>query len=100
MEPAKRILLNTLAQYTRAVLTTCMSLYSVRLVLKVLGSTDYGIYTLIAGVVAMLGFVTNAMVVTTQRHLSYSFGQQDPDLPRKTYSCSFIMHLGIVMLHV
>ena len=100
MEPAKRILLNTMAQYTRAVLTTCMSLYSVRLVLKVLGSTDYGIYTLIAGVVAMLGFVTNAMVVTTQRHLSYSFGQQDPVLPRKTFSCSFIMHLGIGMLLV
>lgn len=43
----------------------------------------------------MLGFVTNAMVVTTQRHLSYSFGQQNPVLPRKTFSCSFIMHLGI-----
>ena len=100
MEPTKRILLNTLAQYTRAILTTCMSLYSVRLVLKALGSTDYGIYTLVAGVVAMLGFVTNAMVITTQRHLSYSFGQHDPVRSRKTFSCSVMMHLAIGLLLV
>lgn len=100
MEPSKRILLNTLAQYTRAVLTTCMSLYSVRLVLKALGETDYGIYTLVAGVVAMLGFVTNAMVITTQRHLSYSFGQHDEVQSRKTFSCSAMMHLGIGTLLV
>lgn len=100
MEPTKRILINTLAQYTRAVLTTCMSLYSVRLVLKALGETDYGIYTLVAGIVAMLGFVTNAMVITTQRHLSYSFGQHDKMQSRKTFSCSAMMHLGIGVLLV
>lgn len=95
MEPTRRILINTLAQYTRAVLTTCMSLYSVRLVLRALGETDYGIYTLVAGVVAMLGFVTNALVITTQRHLSYSFGRHDETQSRKTFSCSAMMHLGI-----
>lgn len=95
MEPAKRILLNTSAQYTRAILATCLNLYSVRLVLSALGIVDYGIYTLVAGVVAMLGFVTNAMVITTQRHLSFSFGQNDVVHSRKTFSCSFLMHLCI-----
>lgn len=95
MEPAARILLNTMAQYTRAIITTCLNLYSVRLVLAALGTTDYGIYTLVAGVVAMLGFVTNAMVITTQRHLSYSFGQPNTELSRKTFSCSMLIHLCI-----
>ena len=77
METHKTVFVNTLSQYIKAITTTCLSLYTVRLVLSALGQSDYGIYSLVAGTIAMLGFIINAMVITTQRHLSFSQGQQD-----------------------
>lgn len=71
METHKTVFVNTLSQYIKAITTTCLSLYTVRLVLSALGQSDYGIYSLVAGTIAMLGFIINAMVITTQRHLSF-----------------------------
>ena len=75
MNSAQRIIVNSLAQQIRSVLNVCLSLYSTRIVLEALGQNDYGIYSLIGGVVAMLSFLTNAMVVTTQRQLSFYHGK-------------------------
>lgn len=51
MSPTKRIIVNTLAQYTRAILNIGLSLYSTRLVLEALSVDNYGIYSLVASVV-------------------------------------------------
>ena len=98
METHKRVFFNTLAQYIKAIINTSLSLYTVRLILSALGQSDYGIYSLIAGTVAMLGFVINALVITTQRHLSYSQGGNDIGLQRRYFSNSLLLHIitGVV----
>lgn len=93
MEPSKRIVMNTLAQHTRAVVNICLSLYSTRLVLQALGQSDYGIYMLVAGVVAMLSFLTNAMVVTTQRQLSFYHGKGNAAELKAMFSNSLLLHI-------
>ncbi len=95
MDSNKRVAVNTVVQYCRTAVNTCMSLYIVRVVLQVLGQEDYGIYSLVGGVVAMMGFVTNAMIVTTQRHLSYSYGKAGKDDVRILFSNSILLHLAI-----
>lgn len=99
MEPAKRIVVNTLAQHTRSVINTCLSLYSTRLVLQALGQSDFGIYSLVAGVVIMLSFLTGAMVVTTQRQLSFYQGKGDAASVKAMFSTSLLLHIlfGIVL---
>ena len=99
MEPAKRIVVNTIAQYSKSVINTCLSLYTVRLVLSALGQSDYGIFNLIAGIVAMIGFITNALVITTQRHLSYYQGKEDGHKVEMMFANSILLHLfiGIVL---
>ena len=89
MNPSKRIFVNTILQYARSIINTLLSLYTVPIVLNALGADDYGVYTLVAGVVAMLGFVTNAMVITTQRHLSFYYGKKDVQKVRIYFSNSF-----------
>lgn len=95
MNPQRRIFINTTAQYVKAFINICLSLYTVRLILNILGQSDYGIYSLIASVVAMLGFITNAMVVTTQRYLSYYTGKGKKDDVRIIFSNSLILHIFI-----
>ena len=71
MNPTKRVVINTGAQYARALINIILSLYSTRLILEALGKDDYGLYVLVGGIVAMLGFVTNALIVSTQRFISF-----------------------------
>lgn len=95
MDSAKRIMVNTAAQYAKALVNICLSLYSTRLVLSALNVSDYGIYSVVAGLVAMLGFITNALVVTTQRYVSYSYGGGDKLFVKKLFTNSLFMHLII-----
>lgn len=72
-----------------------LSLYTVRLVLFTLGANDYGIYSIVAGVTAMLAFVTNALVTSTQRFMSFYQGQQNMAKMKEVFSNSEIMHLFV-----
>ena len=93
MQNSKRVAINTIAQYTRTVINMLLSLYTVRLVLITLGASDYGIYSVVAGVTAMLAFITHALVTTTQRFMSFYQGKKDMVKMKEVFSNSEIMHL-------
>lgn len=92
-DASKRAVLNTLAQDLKALANIVLSFYSTRIVLSALGASDFGVYSLVAGIVAMLGFVTNAMVITTQRHLSYQHGCGDQEGVRQIFANSYFLHI-------
>lgn len=95
MKNSTKIILNTAAQYVRTILHILLSFISVRLVLNVLGADDYGIYTLIAGVTAMLSFITQALITTTQRFMSYYQGQNEPQKMKLFFTNSLLLHIFI-----
>jgi len=102
MTGSQRILVNTLAQYIRTILNVCLSLYSTRLILLALGQSDYGIFTVVGGVVAMLSFMTNALVTTTQRYLSFYHGAKEPEKVYSVFGNSILLHLliGFILLAI
>lgn len=93
MDPRKRALVNTLAQNIRTLANIVLSFYSTRIVLSALGTSDYGTFSLVAGIVAMLGFITNAMVITTQRHLAFEYGNGDLNSVRQIFANSYFLHI-------
>ena len=93
MEPVKRIIVNTIAQYTKAIINIGFSLYSTRLVLDVLNVHDYGIYALVLGITGILGYLTNAFIVTTQRYLSVYIGKGDYNYVKKLFGNSLLIHI-------
>ena len=95
MTSSQRIVVNTAAQYTRTIINVCLSLYSTRLILSALGQTDFGIFSVVAGVVAMLAFMTNALVSTTQRYLSFHHGKGDKETVSRVFSNSMLLHVVI-----
>ena len=52
--------------YLRTIFVLAVSLYTSRLVLKVLGVDDYGIYQVVGGMVTMFGILSNAFVCRYQ----------------------------------
>ena len=54
----KRIAKNTVLLYFRTFVTLLVTLYTSRVVLQVLGETDFGIYNIIGGVVLIFSFLS------------------------------------------
>lgn len=98
MQASNRIIINTLAQYIRTIVNMVLSLYSSRLVLEILGVEDYGVYSLVAGIVSMLSFLTNSLVGSTQRFLSVSQGKGDIRHLKEVFSNSLILHIVLGFL--
>ncbi len=76
-------------------ITMVISLYSTRLILNALGATDYGVFNLIGGIIAMLSFLNAAMTVSTQRYLSYYQGKSDFQMQKRVFANSLIIHIAI-----
>jgi O-antigen/teichoic acid export membrane protein len=66
-------------------------------VLNALGVSDFGIYSLVGGVVTLFSFVNTAMALSTQRHLTYEMGRGRDDEVERVYSASIVIHLGIAL---
>lgn len=94
----KRIAKNTLMLYFRQILIMLVSLYTVRVVLNVLGAEDYGIYNVVAGVVVLFSFVNNAMATSTQRFINYSLGENNLTKVTQVYSASLVIHGAIAFI--
>ena len=70
MNPAnRRIALNTAYMYVRLVTLMAVGLYTSRLVLSVLGVSDYGIFAVVGRVMALFTFLSNALATATSRFL-------------------------------
>ncbi|ADQ18118.1 multi antimicrobial extrusion protein MatE [Leadbetterella byssophila DSM 17132] len=62
-----RIAKNTFLLFFRMFFISLISLYTSRLTLNILGISDYGIYSLVGGVVLLLSFLNSSMTATIQR---------------------------------
>ncbi|SEM43896.1 Na+-driven multidrug efflux pump [Chryseobacterium taichungense] len=89
---------NTAFLYFRMFLILFITLYTSRIVLKNLGASDYGIYSLVGGIVVLFGFLNSAMSSATQRYLSYDIGKGDLINLNKTFSITMTIHIGIGIL--
>lgn len=89
---------NTLMLYFRQILIMLVSLYTVRVVLNVLGAEDYGIYNVVAGVVTMFSFLSGAMATASQRYFSYDLGKDDREHLKITFNITFQIYLLLVFI--
>lgn len=100
MQATGRIIFNTVVLYAKIIICMGISLYTVPLVFHALGENDYGIYNLIAGIISMLAFMNGAMTISTQRYLSVTIGEKNPDKLLQVYNQSILLHilLGTVVV--
>lgn len=99
-ENDRRIARNALYLYGRMMLTVFVSLYTSRVVLEVLGVSDYGIYNIVGGIVIILSFINGTMSGATQRFLNYEMGRGDADRLKNTFSAALTVHLSIAAIVV
>lgn len=90
----KLVAKNTILLYVRMFLMMAISLYTSRLVLRILGVEDYGIYNVVGGIVTIFTFISGAMIAATQRFLNYYIGKDDLDKLKK-----FLMQVSLYIFY-
>ena len=95
---ATRVIKNTGYLYAKMGITMFISLYTTRLILNSLGASDFGIFNIVGGAIAMLGFLNGAMASATQRFMSYSEGEGNKEKQKSIFNVSLVLHFGIAFI--
>lgn len=79
-------------------ITMFVSLYTTRLILNGLGASDFGIFNIVGGAIAMLGFLNAAMASATQRFMSYAEGEGNKEKQKYIFNISIVLHAAIAII--
>lgn len=93
----KRIAKNTIIVYVNMFIGMVIGLYTSRLVLQVLGVSDYGLYNVVGGVVALFLFLFGSLSATTTRFINVEMGKPDGDLNRVFNVCN-VLHISLALI--
>lgn len=94
----KRIAKNTLFLYFRMFLIMGVTLYTSRVVLRVLGVEDFGIYNVIGGLLAIFMSISGSLGNASIRFITYSLGNDNEQSQRIVFSSTLVIHLLISIL--
>lgn len=100
MTGTSRILLNMAALYGRVMITMVLSLFASRFILAALGVEDFGLYSVIAGIMGFMAFLNGAMSTSSQRHLTHELGRGDMEQLNRIFKTSLLLHAAIAVLLV
>ncbi|WP_312602895.1 hypothetical protein [Acinetobacter schindleri] len=91
----KRVIKNSVFLYIRMLLLIVITLLTTKLLLEYLGVIDFGVYSLVWGVVLLLGFFNNSITNSVQRFLNVSLANKDESKLIEIYSVSNIIFFSL-----
>lgn len=100
MSTSSRVVKNTAYLYIKMGITVFVSLYTTRLILSSLGASDFGIFNVVGGAIAMLGFLNSTLANATQRFMSYAEGEGNMEKKRCIFNVSVVLHVVIAAITV
>ena len=93
----KKIAKNTIFIYFRLFTTMIIGLYSSRIVLQVLGVSDFGIFSVVGGVLAMFTFITASLGAATSRFFNVEMGKEHGDV-NKIFNVNQLLHVVLAAI--
>jgi len=91
------IAINTVIIYIRLAVTTLVGIFTSRFVLQLLGISDYGLYNVVGGVIALFSVVSASLSVTTMRFLNFELGKPDGN-PNETFNVCNVIHIVFALI--
>ena len=94
----RRVAKNTFFLYLRMFFVLLVSLYTTRVILRVLGVEDYGVYNVVAGFVTMFSFLNTSLAGAIQRFYNYETSQKGEEGTSSVYSLSLVIQFGLSLI--
>lgn len=92
----KKIAINSVIIFIRLCVVSIVSLISARFILQALGTSDYGLYNVVGGIVNLLNILNAAMITTTYRYIAFELGKTRN--VNKIFNASFRIHFFLALL--
>lgn len=84
--------------YIRMLFTMAVSLFTSRVVLQTLGVEDYGVFSVVGGVITMFAFINGGMVSSTQRYLNFEIAKGNAERLRSVFNTALQIHALIAVV--
>ena len=93
MTSSQRIAINTVATYSRSILSAALGLFSTRWVLGALGQTDFGLFSVVGSIIVFIVFLNSVLANSAARYFAYSIGQGDTEVVNQWFNAALSIHL-------
>ena len=100
MSTSQRVVKNTMFLYVRTIVSLLVSVFTTRILLGTLGASDYGLYNVVGGTIAMLGFISASMSGVIQRYLSHAEGSGDERRIQLIFNNALIVHYILAVVTI
>lgn len=94
----RRIAKNTLFLYFRMILVMGANLYISRIILVALGVNDYGIYSVVGGMVTLFSLISGSLSAAIARFLTFELGTKDKEKLKIIFSTSLSIQLCLSVI--
>jgi len=93
----RTIAVNTAIIYFRLFVVTVVGIFSSRFVLQIIGVSDYGLYNVVGGVIALFSVVSASLSITTIRFLNFELGKEDGN-PNLIFNVCNVVHIVFALI--
>lgn len=93
-----RIAQNTLMLYFRQIVCMIVGLYTMRVVLDVLGADNYGIYSIVGSIIILFSFLNNGLGNATKRYITSEIAVGTDDSRQEVFNTAVIAHIFIAAI--
>ena len=94
----RRIARNTLYLYIRMGVVMLISLYTTRVILRVLGVEDYGVYKVVGGFVSMFGVLNTTLTSGINRFYNFELGKEGGGNITRVYNTAIGIQIVIALV--
>ena len=97
MKGNKLIFFNTGVLYVKLILVSAIGLIASRLILEALGASDYGLYSVVGGIVSFINIIGVTMVSVSYRYMAVEMGKGESGNPNKIYNTLLFAHILLAL---
>lgn len=92
-EKSKQLAKNATLLYVRQFIVIIISFFTSRVVLQALGVSDYGVFTLVGGIIVMMSFMNSILAGAASRFLTYDLGLGNTEKMSTTFNTVFYAYV-------
>ncbi len=97
MNSSQRIIFNTAGAYACAILSAGLALLTSRCVLRSIGETDYGLFSVVGALIIFVTILNTIMAASAARHFSFAIGRGDPGEVNRWFNAALAIHLCLAV---
>lgn len=99
LENSNRVILqNSVILYIRLAVVSVCGLFTTRFALQALGITDFGLFSVVGGVISFIALFNAIMLSTSNRFIATAIGKNNDDEVNITFNINLLIHAVIAVV--